>query len=131
MHPNDTPDRAYLLSILRYDPDTGFLYWKARDNSMFQAGSGQKSADHLCNQWNSRFAGKRAFTSATTKGYLRGTINNVFYYAHRIIWKMQTGVEADDVDHHDNDPSNNAWDNLFSVTRSYNLAKQPRWTGSR
>ena len=61
--------------------------------------------------WNARFADREALT-AVNHGYRRGLINRNSAYAHRVIWKMMTGVDAEELDHIDGDRTNNAWHNL-------------------
>jgi hypothetical protein len=105
--------------LLRYDPKTGRLFWKPRKPEMFQVPEGGRSAEHACNQWNARFAGKEAFTKVNV-GYRCGRLNYRYVLAHRVIWKMMTGEEAQEIDHIDGNRSNNVWTNLRSVKRTLN-----------
>ena len=103
-----------LRRLLRYEPETGKLFWRARPLSMF-------SSERACHCWNARFAGKEAFTSLSAKGYKVGRILGRGYLAHRVIWAIQTGKwPALLVDHRDSEPANNRWGNLREATRAQN-----------
>ncbi len=114
------PERDLLIACLDYCPTTGILIWKPRPEWTFEEKNG-RTPSHMANAWNAAWAGKPAFTSITKNGYLQGTLNGVFYYAHRVIWKMVNGADPDDIDHDDGDRKNNRIDNLFSRTRTKNL----------
>lgn len=114
------PDQGFLLQCFDYDPSTGELLWKARDPSTFVATS-ERPAAHQAKNFNARFVGRPALASPRANGYLAGSINSEMFYAHRVIWKLVTGQEPDDVDHKDGNRQNNAWNNLRSVSRTDNL----------
>jgi hypothetical protein len=95
------PHQDDLLRSLSYDPTSGYLYWRDRDDRS--------------REWNSRWAGKRAFTARGHKGYYTGAFNGSQYYAHRVIWKMLKGEEPDVIDHIDGTISDNRLENLRSV----------------
>lgn len=103
------PDQSYLRSVLAYDPETGVLTWKPKSGS-----------DRFIKTFNSRFAGKPAFTTLE-RGYRQGRIDGQLFYARRVIWKMMTGDDADDVDHINGDRSDNRWVNLRNVSRTENM----------
>ena len=103
------PDQSYLRSVLSYDPETGLLTWL-----------GRKGDTRFVRTFNSRFAAKPAFTTLV-RGYLQGRIDVRLFYAHRIIWKLMTGEEPDDVDHLNGKRSDNRWANLRNVSRTENM----------
>ena len=107
------PDRDYLLKRLRYDPETGKLFWLSRPFEDFQN-------EHSRKTWNSRFSGKEALNGNTSLGYIGGRINYKRYAAHRVIWKMMTGEEPIEVDHINGVRDDNRWRNLRSVSPSEN-----------
>jgi len=108
------PSADYLRAILDYDATSGRLTWRERAPSQFVLN--KNTAEQAARSWNSRCAGKPAFTS-TANGYCRGSVNNVSYLAHRIIWKMVTGEEPNtEVDHINGLRSDNRWVNLREVS---------------
>lgn len=104
------PSQDVLNQFLRYDPDSGKLFWRARTDDMFTGGDDRTNA-----AWNSRYAGKEAFITANVKGYLYGSIHKQKMKAHRVIWKMVTGQEPDQIDHINGDAADNRWVNLRDV----------------
>lgn len=108
MKPIKLPDQDYLLTILRYDPLTGYLHWLPR-------------AGVKCNHTKAR-AGCNA-----SKGYRVIRIDGKLYKEHRIIWVMFHGTIQDDfdVDHIDHNKSNNCIQNLQCISRQANLARRP------
>ncbi|MDP2047553.1 MAG: HNH endonuclease [Cypionkella sp.] len=111
-------DPTFLHQILRYDPETGKLFWLTRSSDLFDD-RGQMQESNAA-RWNSRWAGTEAFT-ALRAGYRRGLIFRKIYTAHRVIWAMQTGDWPKVlVDHMDNDRGNNRWVNLRQATHSQN-----------
>jgi len=124
-----TPDRERLMSILEYNPETGGLTWKPRFLADFNDGGHQ--AAHNVAKWNGKHAGKPAFTATKGDGYKHGAIFGRNYTAHRVIWKMVHGVEAEDIDHINGVRSDNRLENLRSVPRSINgknISRQARHT---
>ena len=111
------PDKDELWRLLSYDRKTGRLTWNWRTPQMLTETT--RSREHACAQWNSRYAGKEAFTKINV-GYRCGSLLNQAVLAHRVIWKMVTGKEADEIDHIDGNRANNAWVNLRSVPASLN-----------
>jgi hypothetical protein len=101
--------------LFTYDPDTGYLFWKERSHEDFP------EAKRL-NSWNSRWAGKRAFTYLDPKtGYYHGCVWGKTYRAHRVIWHMNNGRWPKDIiDHIDGNGANNRIENLREVSSSEN-----------
>lgn len=98
------PPRAYLLSVLRYEPLTGALTWRRR-----------KEETPHDRTWNTRYADKPALAHKVPQGYLEGKLLGKNYRAHRVIWKMETGEEPLKVDHKNGRRDDNRWRNLRSV----------------
>ena len=107
-----------LLSILRYEPDTGKLYWLERPVSLFT--DGKQTANHSCRAWNGNFAGKEAFTSHNSDEAFIGSIFDRMYIAHRVSWFMEYGKWPLEVDHSDHCPNNNRFETLREVSHLEN-----------
>ena len=71
------PTAQRLRELLTYDPDTGVLTWKRRDNL------------HHKDRFNSKYAGKEAGCVASSMGnrqpYIKVRIDNRLQQAHRVI----------------------------------------------
>lgn len=114
-------DITLLRELLRYEPETGKLFWLPRPVSMFEP-TAKKSAKSQADWWNGRFAGAEAFTAQAKNGRFHGRIFGEGYYAHRVAWALQTGEwPAHEVDHKDGDGANNRFDNLRAVTHAVNM----------
>lgn len=111
------PSQEYLNEVLRYDPCTGLLFWRARSPIHFS--DGLHSAARKASQFNAMYAGKEAFTYCCA-GYRVGTLDGKRLKAHRVIWKMVTGEEPPEIDHKDQDRANNRLKNLRASDRSSN-----------
>jgi hypothetical protein len=102
---SNTVDIELLRSILDYDKETGFLFWKERPESLF-------SRRRLHGTWNTRWAGKRALTAKDSLGYYRGPIFGKYFRAHRVAWAIETGDWPPQIDHINGDRSDNRFVNL-------------------
>lgn len=117
-----TEPGAYRM-LLRYEADSGHLFWLPRSPDMFEAR--QRTREHRCNQWNSCWAGKRAFTSIDANGYHHGNIFCKTHYAHRVIWALVTGGwPSNEIDHINGDRSDNRWENLRAASHYKNMQNQ-------
>lgn len=115
--PLKLPSQEELLSLLRYEPETGKLFWRERSEAMFDVKWQHKT-------WNSRWSGKEAFTSLGD-GYKRGSLFGQFVFAHRIIWKMVYGEDpGGQIDHLNGDRADNRLQNLRVVDDAGNRKNQ-------
>lgn len=112
------PKQSLLIEILRYDETSGILYWKPRSPLFFK--TCRTSAADKARSWNNQFQDKQAINSISSTGYLKGALMGQHVLAHRVIWKMITGLDPDQIDHIDGDRTNNRFNNLRSVSSSEN-----------
>lgn len=122
MGKNITPE--LLRKLLRYDPDTGKLYWLPRTADFFSARS-THSIEHSCCAWNAKNAGKEAFT-ALSNGYRTGAIFRRNFGAQRIVWAIVHGEWPDQIDHINGVRSDNRLCNLRSVSGAENQRNMKR-----
>ena len=95
-------DPSELHRLFEYNPEVGCLIWRVPAARRRKPGdiAGHKSAD----------------------GRVLIGINGRLYKAHRIIWAMMTGEwPAHQIDHINENPSDNRWCNLRSATKSQNM----------
>lgn len=111
--PKPLPSQEELLALLRYERETGKLFWRERSRSMF-------TSDRIWRAWNSRCADAEAFTATTAAGYRLGAINGALFYAHRVIIKMLYGVDAPEVDHERGNRSDNRDGSISPANRQKN-----------
>lgn len=112
------PSQEVIRQLLRYEPDTGRLFWIHREPQWF-SGAGNRTPEHAQRNWNSRFAGMPAFT-AISHGHHCGAVLGVNYFAHRLVWKLMTGVDPCQVDHINGIRCDNRWINLRDVSNQEN-----------
>ena len=113
------PTPELLRQLLRYEPDTGKVFWKERTPDMFK--SGGHTAAHICARWNAKHAGKEAFTTVGSSGYRVANVYGWKNHAHRAIWAMAHGEwPADQIDHINGIRDDNRIGNLRAVTRAVN-----------
>ena len=117
-----------LYQVLRYEPDTGYLYWLARSPDMFF----NLKPEAYCKTWNKRYAGAQALT-ANSNGYRMGSVMGINAYAHRVAWMLGHGMEIPDgqiIDHVNGQKHDNRLLNLRLATLSLNAANmKPRQNG--
>jgi hypothetical protein len=80
------PSVDYLRKRLRYEPETGKLFWLDYEG--------------MPKGWRSRWKGKEAFTAEDNYGYRLGAINKQMFRAHRVSWAISYGEwPSDHIDH--------------------------------
>jgi hypothetical protein len=113
------PDQAILLKLLRYEANTGKLFWREITPDMFKEGN--RTPERSCEIWNAQYAGREAFTTDNGKGYRTGVIFGRKYQAHRVIWCMVHGYWPNVIDHENQVRSDNRIKNLRNVDHGANL----------
>jgi len=103
--------------LLDYDPETGFLTWRRRDREWF-------STERSWKTWNTRYAGRRAGNLVTTAtGYQRRVVGvfNRPRLEHHIAWMWMTDDPLPpEIDHENQNATDNRWCNLKASTRARN-----------
>lgn len=118
------PDADIIRELLDYDPNTGFLRWKQRPLELF-SDNAYWAAEAVCKAWNTKWAGKRAFTTRNKIGYHTGLIFKNAYVAHRIIWKWVHGTDpVGEIDHINHIRGDNRLVNLQDIPLQLNR----RWS---
>jgi hypothetical protein len=109
-----------LRQLLRYEEETGKLFWLPRGQEWFADG-------RQCAAWNTRWANKQAFTNVKGNGYLSGNILGMSFYAHRVGWAIATGEwPRHEVDHLNGQRSDNRLENLRDASPKENQRNQKR-----
>jgi len=114
MTKKQVPTPEMLNNLLTYDPEAGTLTWKRRTKDVHDNDRGRR-------MFNTKFAGKQAFTSTTDKGYKQGSIFNRNHKAHCVIWAMHQGWAKYGVLHDNGNPLDNRLANLSDGTHAENM----------
>lgn len=113
-HPSD------LQKLLRYEPETGKLFWMPRPVEVF-------ASPRHARTFATRLEGKQAFTAPHCAGYFQGNTGGHVLLAHRVIWAVVMGEWPEsEIDHINGDRSDNRWSNLRAATRAQNVRNTKR-----
>lgn len=127
-------DIDLLRRLLRYEPETGKLYWLERPVGMFKD-TPNKTAVQIAKWWNGRFAGKEALAALGVYGCRAGTLlgsKNGTAYAHRVAWALHYGEwPSGGIDHEDGDRSNNRIGNLRLATHQQNMQNKKLYRSNK
>lgn len=107
-------------SLLRYEPETGKLFWKKRPPQLFSK-TGNQGQEGACRAWNTKWAGKECFTWTNENGYKTARFMDAGFKAHRVIWMLcNKEWPKGDVDHINGNKVDNRISNLRVVSREQN-----------
>lgn len=105
--------------LLRYEPETGKLFWKERTPDLFDLPTIEQN-ERCCRLWNGRWAMSEAFTS-NHDGYREGRIFWQPFRAHRVAWAIHYGEwPVAYIDHINGVRHDNRIANLRCVSRAEN-----------
>jgi hypothetical protein len=113
------PSITLLRQLLEYDPETGQMFWRPRPVKFFVDEPHQR-------MWNTRYSGKRAFTSVNSHGYFAGHIFDKTFTAHRVIWALVYGWWPQSIDHQNHNCLDNRIENLKAVSHAQNCKNVKR-----
>ena len=97
------PSQELLKEHLRYDPDTGQLWWKVKVVN--------RKMDVPVGTWDNK--------------YLRVKFQQRYYQAHRLIWQLVHGECPESLDHIDGNRRNNRLSNLRPCDTASNAWNEP------
>lgn len=114
------PTPQYLRQLLRYEPETGKLFWRERPACFFKADK-YRTPEGCAANWNSRWSGKEALTAPLKTGHLMGRIDYRAHFAHRVAWAIHHGEwPKGEIDHINHNPADNRIENLRDVSHAEN-----------
>ena len=123
------PSPEVLRQLLRYEPETGKLFWLPRGPEWFRDNYRMK-AEHFCKRWNNAYSGKEAGYHHG-RGYLSLNILNEKHKAHRVAWAIYHGYWPNGhIDHINHQASDNRIVNLRDVTQAENNKNRPPQSNS-
>jgi len=101
-----------LRQLLRYEPETGNLFWRERENP---------KNNNALNTWNKRWAGNLALAYVDpSNGYMVGRLGGFKVYSHRVIAAIAWGYCSEEVDHKNGNRTDNRILNLRPCSRAEN-----------
>ena len=110
----ELPSPELLRKLLRYEPETGKLFWRIRTEEIAPARQSVKT-------WNSLYANREAFTAVDAYGYKVGNLLKTQYKAHRVVFAIcNLRWPISEIDHINGNRSDNRIENLREVTRQQN-----------
>jgi len=108
MTAKDLPTIDCLRKRLRYEPETGKLFWR--------------DCEDMPRRWIGRWALQEAFTAKDKSGYKIGAVSYKTLKAHRVAWAIHYGEwPSDHIDHINGITDDNRIVNLRVVTNQENM----------
>lgn len=110
------PCPTVMRLLVRYEPETGHIFWRKRPAWTF-------ATTRSFRAWNTKFAGTEAI-NADRDGYRIGRVMGVAVSAHRAAFAIITGRWPTIVDHRNGIRSDNRWINLREATGAQNAVNR-------
>lgn len=109
-----------ISKLLKYDPETGKLFWLPRTAEMFQDSAFRAGTLARVKCWNARLAEKEA-GALWPNGYKVLSLYSRRYLAHRVVWIMHYGEwPSNHLDHVNGVRSDNRITNLREASYAEN-----------
>lgn len=109
------PSQEYLLDCFEHIGQ--HLIWLERPEEHFETYSAFLT-------WNRNFSGTVAGTLDRHTKYIRINLKEETYLAHRIVYKIHTGLDPLEIDHKNRIKHDNRFENLRSVTHVDNMGNK-------
>lgn len=107
------PPIEYLRKRLRYEPETGKLFWRV-------AGREEFVSQRSWTVWNKRYSGKEV-GRVSARGYLVVVLRGKSLASHRVAWAIHTGAwPQNQIDHINGLRTDNRFENMRDVTHAEN-----------
>lgn len=124
-----TPEQ--LARLLRYEPETGKLFWLPRPLEFFHDSGGRYTAERAKQIFDTSFANKEALTARNPAGYARGNLFGRNVMAHRAAFCLMTGGWPEhQIDHINGVRDDNRWVNLREADNRQNQQNSASAKGS-
>lgn len=107
-----------LHRVMRYDAETGRLYWRERTADLMPDLRNRAS-------WNAKNAGREALRNINSNGYKIGTVFGQPILAHRAVWILEHDNCEGEIDHISGDKLDNRLSNLRLVDTLTNQHNKP------
>lgn len=117
------PSPEVVRQLLRYEADTGKLFWRERPVEFF-------ISESVANSWNARFLGREAMTATSGEGYRNGRLLGKHVKAHRAILAIVNGAWPEYVDHINGIRTDNRLANLREVSKQENARNMKKHVGN-
>lgn len=117
------PSPDILRALLRYEPETGKLFWRERGVEWFQNETeGGRDPEWRMKGWNKKWAGKEALAHMSPIcGYRKGAVLNIPLCAHRVAFSIYHNRKlVGEIDHINGVRTDNRAVNLREVDHTGN-----------
>lgn len=119
------PSPEEMRQLIRYNPETGLLFWRRRPAHLFPKECAPASQEQVADLWNRKWSGKEALGGISARGYKYGSIKPHTLTAHRVAWVIFYGEwPSGQVDHINGNRIDNSIANLRVVNNSTNSKNQ-------